>query len=127
VAALYLDENIEPPIGRLLARRGHDVLTTQDAGQKGATDPQQLLTATEAGRIVVTHDDDFLFIHRWWNDFSGLCEGTLPREHAAVLLVPGAPILAFGEVARLVDDFVRANPNLWNAHFRLNRSGVWSS
>ena len=127
MAQLYLDENIEPPIAKLLKQLGHDVLTTQDAGQKGATDPQQLLTATKARRFVITHDDDFLFIHRWWNDFSRLSQGNLPPKHAPVLLVPGAPIMPFAEIARAIDDFVRAHPNLWNEHHRLNRSGDWST
>lgn len=56
----YLDENISLAIVNGLRQRQLDCLTTKEAGLLGATDLEQLEFAAQAGRIVVTHDADFL-------------------------------------------------------------------
>lgn len=53
---LYLDEDVDPLLARILAQRGFDVLTTQDAGQRSATDAEQLAFAARTGRALLTHN-----------------------------------------------------------------------
>ncbi len=59
----HLDENISTSIAEGLRRRGVDVTTTADAGLMGADDAAQLAFAAAHGRVVVTHDADFLRLH----------------------------------------------------------------
>lgn len=60
---LYMDENISKPISEGLRRRGLDVLTAQEAGMLGSSDEAQLNFATREGRVIFTHDSDFLRLH----------------------------------------------------------------
>jgi len=53
---LYLDEDVDPLLARILTQRGFDVLTTQDAGQRSATDADQLAFAARTGRALMTHN-----------------------------------------------------------------------
>ncbi len=43
-----------------LRARGADVVTVQEVGRLGASDAEHLDFALAAGRVVFTHDDDFL-------------------------------------------------------------------
>lgn len=55
-AQLYLDEDVDVLVGKLLRARGFSVLTTQEAEQLGATDAQQLALAVEQERTLLTHN-----------------------------------------------------------------------
>jgi hypothetical protein len=57
---LYLDQHVHGGVARGLARHGSDALTAQDAGRCGFPDDEQLRFATAGGRVVVTHDTDYL-------------------------------------------------------------------
>jgi hypothetical protein len=59
----HLDESVTTAVAVGLRLRGIDVTTTNDAGLLGATDPEQLAHALAEGRVLVTHDDDFLTLH----------------------------------------------------------------
>lgn len=56
----HLDENAHAAIADGLRRRAIDVTTSEEAGLVSATDEQQLAYAVSQGRVVVTHDPDFL-------------------------------------------------------------------
>ncbi len=56
----HLDEQVDPDIARALRRHGIDVSTTVEAGLRTATDLTQLAYAQREGRVLVTHDADFL-------------------------------------------------------------------
>jgi predicted nuclease of predicted toxin-antitoxin system len=53
---LLLDEQINPAVARQLRKRGHDVVTPQDLGTRGARDPEQLRAAAAARRALVTYN-----------------------------------------------------------------------
>ncbi len=57
---IYTDVQIPRSIVTCLRLRGVDVLTAQQDGMAEAEDFEILDRATELGRIVFTHDDDFL-------------------------------------------------------------------
>ena len=54
------DEQVSKAVVMGLRRRGVDVLTVPEAGTLGAADAEQLRRARDEGRVVFTHDDDFL-------------------------------------------------------------------
>lgn len=56
----YMDVNVEGAITRGLRQRGVDVLTAQEDGRYETLDEQLLDRAAELGRLIFTHDDDFL-------------------------------------------------------------------
>jgi len=69
----HLDESVRLTIVRPLRERGIDVTSSQGARLLEAADEDHLAFAAANGRVLVTHDDDFLRIHS---------EGT---EHAGIL------------------------------------------
>ncbi len=59
----HLDENVSIAIARSLRKRGIDVSTTAEQNLIQATDEDQLDFARKEGRVLVTHDSDFLRLH----------------------------------------------------------------
>jgi predicted nuclease of predicted toxin-antitoxin system len=58
----YTDEHIPKAVIRGLRARGMDVLTTKEAGMLGASDEEHLNLALLQGRVMFTHDTDFLIL-----------------------------------------------------------------
>lgn len=58
----YLDEHIPNAVARGLRHRGVDVLTVQDSGRSGLSDPKQLAFALSEQRMMITMDSDFLIL-----------------------------------------------------------------
>jgi predicted nuclease of predicted toxin-antitoxin system len=56
------DEHVAGAVASGLRRHGIDVLTSVEAGLIGAPDIEQLAHAHASGRVMVTHDDDFLVL-----------------------------------------------------------------
>ncbi len=61
--SFFLDENTHGGLAPGLRARGIDALSVQEAGRGGLTDPEQLAFATAEGRVIVTHDQDYLALH----------------------------------------------------------------
>ena len=57
---LYMDENVPGAVTAGLRRRGVDVLTAQEDGMTGASDPVLLARASQLGRVMFSQDDDML-------------------------------------------------------------------
>ena len=75
---LYLDEAVPVVLARQLRLRGFDVLTTQEAGRLGSSDPEQLEFAAAEGRVIVSYDHDFYELGRIW-----FLEG---RQHSGIVI-----------------------------------------
>ena len=58
--AFYLDEHIPKAITLGLRMRGVDVLTAQEDGREGKSDPELLDRACVLRRVLFTFDDDLL-------------------------------------------------------------------
>jgi len=58
--SFHLDEHINPAIARELRRQNINVTTTVEANLRGQSDESQLAFASREGRVLITHDDDFL-------------------------------------------------------------------
>ncbi|NEQ67678.1 MAG: hypothetical protein F6K21_19660 [Symploca sp. SIO2D2] len=56
----HLDEHIKSVIARELRNRGIDVTTTVEVNLRTKSDDSQLAFASREGRVLVTHDNDFL-------------------------------------------------------------------
>ncbi len=59
-----LDEQVPVAVAVGLRHRGIDVITAVDAGLRTVPDPQVLAHAVATGRVLVTHDADFVEMHR---------------------------------------------------------------
>jgi len=68
----HLDEHVDPDITRALRRHGIDVTTTVDAGLRTRNDPAHLDFIRRGGRVVVTHDADFLRYASQSSDHPGI-------------------------------------------------------
>ncbi len=69
----HLDESVRAAVAVGLRSHGIDVTTTVEAGLLGATDEEQLAFTLTKGRVIVTHDDDFLALARRGTDHGGIC------------------------------------------------------
>jgi predicted nuclease of predicted toxin-antitoxin system len=85
----HLDEVCDPRIAAGLRQRGVDVTTTAEAGLLGAADQAHLDYARAEGRVIVTHDADFLRMHG------------ANAEHAGIVYC-GLQTRSLGELIRLV-------------------------
>ena len=68
----YMDEQVPAAVTAGLRVRGVDVLTVQEAVMVGATDQDQLAFAARQGRVLFTHDGDFLRLHGAGIDHAGI-------------------------------------------------------
>lgn len=74
----YLDENVPLEVSRQLTLSGLDVVSAHSLERLGDKDVNHLRHATELGRVLCTHDQDFLRM---------TAEGV---EHAGIAFLPQA-------------------------------------
>jgi len=70
--SFHTDENCHEAIGAGLRRRGFDVTTTSEADLRGRSDEDQLQFAASQGRVLITHDADFLRLHQQGYPHTGI-------------------------------------------------------
>lgn len=68
----HFDEHIDPDIARALRRHGVEITTTVDARLVSRSDQDQLDYARTSGRVLVTHDTDFLRMASRDSDHPGI-------------------------------------------------------
>ncbi|MEX2140081.1 MAG: DUF5615 family PIN-like protein [Pirellulales bacterium] len=68
----HLDEHVDHDVARGLRNRGVEVTTATDAGLLSATDEEHSAFALREGRVIFTHDPDFLVIHRRGVEHAGI-------------------------------------------------------
>jgi predicted nuclease of predicted toxin-antitoxin system len=96
-ARLYLDEDVDVLVARLLESRGFSAVTTQEAGYIGQTDRAQLSYAVEHERALLTHNR---------SDFKALGEQYVhkDRTHYGIILANRRPPHQLtGRLLRLLD------------------------
>lgn len=76
----YLDENISFVVAEILRQRGFEVITAQEAGNKGSSDEKQLEFALNRGMSILTHDRV---------DFEELAKGYFAhnKTHSGIIIV----------------------------------------
>ncbi len=60
----YLDENVPIAVAEQLFRRGIDAVTVRDLGLLGQSDIDHMALANSTGRVLCTHDSDYLDMAR---------------------------------------------------------------
>jgi hypothetical protein len=86
VLRFHLDENVHPAIAQGLRHRGIDVTATNDVGLVSASDEHQLAFATGQGRVLFTHDSDFLVLHSAGTHHRGIAYSAPGRRSIGDLL-----------------------------------------
>ncbi len=71
----YADHQFPLPVVKALRQAGLDVLTAAEAGLAAADDHQQLAFATTEGRVLLTHDADFIALHHASSGHAGIIYG----------------------------------------------------
>lgn len=112
---LYLDEDVDPLLARVLTDRGYDVLTTQEARRLSSTDVDQLAFAAQAGRAILTHNTaHFAALAREYAD-TGV-------EHSGVVVSDQLPFKELlSRILRLLDNHTAENLRnrlVWLQDFR---------
>lgn len=77
----HLDESVARSIAIGLSQRGIDASMPRETGLIGASDAEHLEFARQEGRVLFTHDDDFLALHRNGVNHAGIvfaAQGTRP-------------------------------------------------
>ncbi|HMO65569.1 MAG TPA: DUF5615 family PIN-like protein [Verrucomicrobiota bacterium] len=106
MASFYSNENIPLSLVEALRRRGHDVLTSFEAGQanQGFADEGVLQFAAGQGRIVLTFNRrHFKRLHRQTRG-----------EHGGIVSCSPEPDIL--EQARRLDELLRSLPGLAGRH-----------
>ena len=71
----YLDENLPVVIAEQLQRRGIDAVTVRDLGLLGQSDIDHLALARSSGRVLCTHDADYLELAQAGEEHHGIVFG----------------------------------------------------
>lgn len=76
----YLDENLPVAVAEQLLRRGIDAVTVRDLGRLGESDVDHLALARSTGRVLCTHDADYLDLALTGIPHSGIVFGQQDRH-----------------------------------------------
>ncbi|MBW4632461.1 MAG: DUF5615 family PIN-like protein [Iphinoe sp. HA4291-MV1] len=81
MASLYADEQFPLPVVELLRTFGHDVLTVQESGNIGFSDPEVLAFAVKNNCAVLTQNRrDYIRLHRLQQNHAGIIVCTDDRN-----------------------------------------------
>jgi predicted nuclease of predicted toxin-antitoxin system len=75
VARVMADEDFPRPVAKMLREYGHDSITASELqlANKETPDSQILATATQLGRVVLTHNrQDYIRLHQSGTPHSGI-------------------------------------------------------
>ena len=79
---LYLDEDVDTLLAKVLRDRGQDCLSTQEARHRGLSDADQLAFAVEQGRAILTFNiRDFVKLAQEFTATGRGHEGIIVSDH----------------------------------------------
>ncbi len=82
---LYADEQFPKATSEQLRVLDHDVLTVQEAGNAGDSDPEVLAFAVAADRAVITQNRrDFIRLHRQSSEHAGIIVCSVDQDSEAL-------------------------------------------
>jgi Domain of unknown function (DUF5615) len=126
VSDFCLDGDVTDRMVPLLVARGHSVLTTKQAGLGSSRDDEQLVAATDRGRLLIIHNsEDFLLLYHAWRTLSRRW-GAPDDHHAGILVVPQHTIVPYERSAREIDSLVRVQREVWGRYFSYDARWGWS-
>lgn len=89
----HLDEHVANLVANALRQHGFDVTTPNDVNLLSGDDAGHLAFALSAGRVMATHDDDFLRLHTQGAQHAGIafCHANkyTPKQLQFMLLLLG--------------------------------------
>lgn len=88
----YVDEHIAKAVVNGLRQRGVDVCSVAEVDKRGDTDVEHLEWARADGRVIVTHDADFLRLHAAGAQHAGL--GHVDANTSVTLLIRRLMLIA---------------------------------
>lgn len=77
----YLDTHISKAVALQLRSKGVDVVRCEEVGMAEADDLEHLEYATLHGRVVVSHDEDFLRKDKEWKEQGKRHAGIMSNAH----------------------------------------------
>ena len=101
---LYLDEDISPRVAALLREKGVNAVSAHEKELKGASDEEQLITAVNEERVMVTRNrNDFIALTvRFFQDL---------KPHCGLIIVPHSiPGSNFMLLADLLSKYAKKHP-----------------
>jgi hypothetical protein len=126
VARYYLDEHVGDAITTPLSARGHDALSTHQAGSKGLSDPRQVLFASADGRILVTFNArHFVMLHEMLVLSTALADSPSSRLHAGIALLPSSSRMPTAQLVTALDELPRFVEEPANRCFRWIPATGW--
>ncbi len=125
VADFYFDEDVDADLAKLLTVRGHTTLTTKQANRLSAKDDEQLVTATDLGRVLITHDvGDYRLLCRVWRRLAQRW-GIQADDHAGILVLPQKEVIPYYRTASEIHNLVSGATVVWGEFFFYHRSWGW--
>ena len=125
MASFYLDENVSSVLAVLLRLLGNDVLTTEQLGNKGATDVAQLLTALRTDRVLVSHNRVHMeMLAEAWQAFAPAWNVSPTPCYPGLLVIPDGNRLPTTDAARVIHDLASAE-SLTGRFLNLKRALGW--
>ncbi len=123
MAALFLDNDVSVRLAVLLNSEGHDVTTARQERRRSASDAEQLLRASEQGRILVTHNtNDYVLLHDAWLLWSSAW-GIEPH-HAGILTIPQSHHVPVDRMARDIDRLLQSGTTVVDRLYRRRIGGA---
>jgi hypothetical protein len=110
MASLLADEQFQLAVVQDLRSRGHDIVTVQAEGLVATPDPAVLAAATALGRAVLTHDRDYIRLHKSGVAHAGIVFASDDRDLAALADRIHAALAATPQLAGQLIRVYRPNP-----------------
>jgi hypothetical protein len=127
MAAFQLDHNVPAQLRIMLRAAGHDVVDAREQGLERAPDPDVLLDAAQAGRLLVTHNQrHFTVLHRAWCLWPIALDVSPVPTHAGIMLLPQPPRATPADLARAIEAALAGGATLTNQLWRWAPSRGWS-
>jgi hypothetical protein len=127
VRPIYVDEDVPVALASELQAIGYQAITTEQAGNKGLRDAEQLAYAWREGMILVTcNAKDFALLHEAWTLWPatwGFASDAI--RHEGILVVPSGSRAQAPRMATLVEQFFNSGEIPRNRYFCWKTGGGW--
>lgn len=110
MAALLADQNFEDEVVAALIALGHDIATVRSLGLDSSPDQDVLAAATQSGRCFLTHDRDYIRLHKSGISHAGVVFATTDKDSPALAARIHAAITSAQALAGQLIRIVRPNP-----------------
>jgi hypothetical protein len=130
MSSFYFDNHVSLVTATNLREYGHNVVATRDRRAQRQRDFQQMITATNLGRLLVTHNErDYILLYRAWHFWSEQW-GAANSHNSTSIVIPqfSSSLLNWGPpgAVRSLSDFANQRPLAFNCLFIWHARDVWT-